>query len=176
MSAPTQAGNLLPRRGLRHSQVAVAAVTTVYVALLGTAAGLIWAALAPKVSIPAIAAGASAAFHAQVGADVWFLVVGAIAGVLCAVAAIALLREEGPGLAFGLAFGGSLAAVIADRVGYLSEQHATTAALRALGATPSGSTISEIDFRVRALGVLTAWPLASLIVLGIVIAIGAARR
>jgi hypothetical protein len=176
MSAPTPPGTLLPAGGLRHSQAAIAALTTVFVALLGPPVGLIWAALAPKVSIPAIASGANAAFHAQVGADVWFLIVGAVAGVLTAVAAIAVLREEGPGLAVGLAFGGALAAVIADRVGYLSEQHATTTALRALGATPDGSTISEIDFRVRALGVLTAWPLAALVVLGIVIAVGAARR
>ena len=176
MSAPSPVGTLLPSRRLRHSQPAIAALTTVYVALLGPVVGLIWAALAPKVSIPAIAAGANAAFHAQVGADVWFLIVGGIAGVLTAVAAIAVVREAGPGLAVGLAFGGSLAAVIADRVGFLTEQHATTTALRALGAAPDGSTISEIDFRVRALGVLTAWPLASLVVLGIVIAVGAARR
>jgi hypothetical protein len=76
----------------------------------------------------------------------------------------------------GLALGGSLGAIIADRVGYLSERGATTHALRAIGARLDGGLISEIDFRIRALGVLAVWPLVSLVIVGFVVGFVQSRR
>ena len=148
----------------------------IYTVLVGGVAGLVWAAVAPKLSVPALAAGSDATFRAQVGADAWFLLIAALAGVVCTLMAVAFVGEPGPAVAVALTVGGLLAAVVADRIGYLSERGATTAALRAIGAHPDGSLISEIDFRVRALGVLTIWPIASLAVIGLVMAINAARR
>lgn len=167
--------DVLPESGA--SDAAVATVTAAFVTLLGGAAGLIWAALAPKVSLTDVANGSSAAFHAQIGADAWFLLVGGIAGALCAVIAWLVLRDETPGLAVGLAAGGTLAAVVADRVGYLTQAHRTIEALHRLGVVhPDGSTLSQIDFRIRAIGVLTVWPLAALIVLGLLVGVRSARR
>ena len=160
----------------RDQDVAGGLLTAVYAVLLGPAAGLVWAAVAPKLSIPALAANSDAAFHALIGADAWFLLVGGLAGVLVALVAVAFVGEPGPGVTTGLAVGGLVAAIVADRIGYLSQRGATTDALRALGAHPGGALISEIDFRLRALGVITVWPIASLAVVGLVIAINASRR
>jgi uncharacterized membrane protein YdcZ (DUF606 family) len=160
----------------RGGAAITAVVTAVYAMVLGAAAGLVWGAVAPKLSVPALAANSDAAFHALIGADAWFLLVGGLAGALVALVAVAFVGEPGPEMTVGLALGGLVAAVIADRIGYLSQRGATTDALRALGAHPGGTLISEIDFRIRALGVLTVWPIASLAVVGLVIAINSARR
>jgi len=170
-----------PSRDLLPAQSGLGAVPSalllgIYTVLVGGAAGLVWAAVAPKLSVPALAAGSDATFRAQVGADAWFLLIAVIAGAVCTLLAVALAGEPGPEMAVALAVGGLVAAMVADRIGYLSERGATTVALRAIGAHPDGSLISEIDFRVRALGVLTIWPIASLAVVGVVLAINAARR
>jgi hypothetical protein len=167
--------DLLPARP-RGDGVLAGVLTAVFVVLLGSVVGLVWAAVAPKLSITALAAGSDSTFRAQVGADAWFLLIGALAGVLSAVLAIVLVGEPGPAVTTGLAVGGLAAAFVADRVGYLSERGATHDALRAIGAHPSGALISEIDFRIRALGVLTVWPIAAVAVVGIAIAINASRR
>ena len=174
-STATGTPDLLPPTS-RLGETPAALLLGLYTVLLGGAAGLVWAAVAPKLSVPALAAGSDATFRAQVGADAWFLLVGGVAGLLCTLMAVALDGEPGPQMTTALAIGGIAAAFVADRVGYLSERGATSHALRALGAHPDGSLIAEIDFRIRALGVLTVWPLASLAVVGLVMAINGARR
>ena len=165
--------DLLPARTGR-SETATGLLAMAYVTLLGPVAGLVWASLAPKVSIAALRTGSGVTFHAQIGADAWFLLVGGLAGAIAALLAVAFVGEPGPGVTVGLATGGLIAAFVADRIGYLSQRGATRHAL--LGAHPAGAVISEIDFRIRALGVLTVWPIASLAVVGLVIAINASRR
>ena len=171
----------MPSRTLLPAQSGLGAIPSafllgLYTIVVGAVAGLVWAAVAPKLSVPALAAGSDATFRAQVGADAWFLLVAALAGVVCTLMAVAFIGEPGPEATTALAVGGMVAALVADRIGYLSERSATSDALRAIGAHPDGSLISEIDFRLRALGVLTVWPIASLAVVGLVLAINAARR
>ena len=173
MTAPSR--DLLPEQS-ELGAVPSALLIGIYTVLVGGAAGLVWASVAPKLSVPALAAGSDATCRAQVGADAWFLLIAAVAGIVCTLLAVALAGEPGPEVAVALAVGGLVAAMVADRIGYLSERGATGQALRAIGAHPDGSLISEIDFRVRALGVLTIWPIASLAVVGLVLAINAARR
>lgn len=165
--------DLLPARDNR-SELVTGLLVAAYAIVLGPVAGLVWAALAPKLSIAALRAGSSVTFQAQIGADAWFLLVGGVAGAVVVLLAVAFVGEPGPGVTLGAAIGGLGAAFVADRVGYLSERAATTHAL--LGAHPDGSVISEIDFRLRALGVVTVWPIASLAVVGLVIAISSSRR
>lgn len=154
-----------------------AVVTAVFVALSGAIAGLIWAAIAPKLAVGRAIAGAEVAFKAQVGADVSFLAVTVVAGVLCAAVATIGFRASGPGLVTGLAAGGLTAAFIADRVGYLVERSATLTAIHAAGvAHPSGLGVSLLDFRVRALGVVTGWPIAAVVVAALVEAMRTRRR
>lgn len=158
-------------------EYAVGVLTALYVTLAGAVAGLVWAAVAPKLSKPALLSLSGAMFHPQVGADAWFLVVGGVAGILCTLAATLAFGEPGPGMVGGLAVGGLAAAFVADRVGYLAELDGSTkmavAAFRSLGISPD---VAEIDFRIRSLGVLTVWPIASLAAVGLVMAINAARR
>lgn len=151
-------------------------LTAVFVALSGSVAGLVWAATAPKLAIGRAIQGDEVAFKAQVGADVSFLAVTLVAGVLCTAVAIIVFRARGPGLVTGLAVGGLAAAVIADRVGYLVERAGTLAALHAAGvAHPTSLGVSLLDFRVRSLGVLAVWPIAAVVVAGLVEAMRARR-
>lgn len=153
-----------------------AAWIAVFVTLAGGVVGLIWAALAPKLSIARLAAASDATFRAQAGADAWFLIVALVAGVVSAIVVCWVFGQRGPGAGIGLGFGGVLGSLVADRIGYLAEHSSTSAALQALGLHPGGAVVAEIDFRVRALGVLTAWSLMSMVVLGVAVAIEASRR
>lgn len=157
-------------------ELITAIVGTVFIALAGGLVGLIWHAVAPKLSIAAVAAESDAAFRAQIGADAWFILVGALAGLGCALALRAVVSRPGPGAAIALGVGGFLGAFVADRVGYLAERGATIDALHRVGANIDGTVISEVDFRLRALGVVSVWPLVSLLVLAGLIGLDALRR
>ncbi|MDQ1697648.1 MAG: hypothetical protein QOJ03_3001 [Frankiaceae bacterium] len=148
--------------------------TTVLMMLSGPVVGLLWFHVAPKLSIPKVVAGSEAPFRAQIGADAWFLLLAVLAGVVCAAVVVAL-RRTGPGTVAGLAVGGAGAAVVADRVGYLAQHGATLHMLRALGIDPAGVSLDAVDFRVRALGVLVAWPLAAVVAHALALAVKARR-
>lgn len=161
----------------RREDTVLALVTALFVGLLGPAAGLVWAALAPKLSVSSAIKGNEAAFKAQIGADVWFLFIAVAAGLITAAIAVWVFRVHGPGLLIGLVVGGAAAAVAADRVGYLVDHASTLAALRAAGVKhPTSFGVSLLDFRVRALGVLTAWPIAAAALVGLVETIDSRRR
>ena len=168
--------DVLPRNRA-GGEVVSGLLTAVYVTLAGAVVGLVWAAVAPKLSKSALLNVSGAMFHPQIGADAWFLIVGGLAGIACAIVAVLVLGEPGPGVVAGLGVGGLAAAFVADRVGYLAQLHDSTqmavAAFRSLGLAPD---VGQLEFRVRALGVLTVWPIASLAVVGLVLAVGAWRR
>src|SRR4051812_16535993 len=136
------------------------ALTTVFVALSGSVAGIIWSHLAPTLSVAGLARGSESPFRALIGADAWFLLVAAVAGVLSAVIVL-VLRLDGPGVTAGLVAGGLAAAFIADRVGYLARHDDILATLRHLGISLSLLQQAHVDpfLRVHAYGVLMAWPL-----------------
>lgn len=144
----------------------VALLTTVLMTIAGAVMGLVWSATAPKLSLPAVVAGSEATFKSQIAADGRFLLLGIVAGVLCAGVLIAL-GERGPGAVIGLAVGGVLAALVANRIGVIAQHDATFSALRSLGISHSARVLDLVDFRVRAQGVLLAWPLAALVVHGL---------
>jgi len=175
MSEVSRTDDVLPP-ARKDGELATAIVTALFVTLLGPAAGLVWSAVSPRLSVQSLIASSDAAFHPLIGADAWFLLVGGVAGAICTLLALVVGKRDGPGLALGLAAGGMAAAFVADRIGYLDDHQSTLMALRALGAQPGGGFAAEIDFRIRALGVLTVWPLASLVVLGIVVAVTGHRR
>jgi hypothetical protein len=138
-------------------------VTTALVVLLGAVAGLIWAAVAPKLSIAAVLAGHEEPFRAQIGADAWFLLVSALAGVVTALIAT-VFRADGPATTAALGIGGTAAAFVAARVGYLAQHADVLSALRAVGLDPADLSLELVDFRLRATGVIVAWPIAALLV------------
>jgi hypothetical protein len=146
--------------------VLVLAVTAVAVTMTGAVAGLIWAAVAPKLSLVHVALGSEAAFKADLGADMWFAGVTLAAGVACGVVAVAI-GGRGPGVLGGLCVGGLLAALVAARVGYLADHDRTLTVIRGLHLTVAAFRGSNIDpfFRLHAAGMVAAWPIASLLVL-----------
>jgi hypothetical protein len=145
----------------------VLVLTTALVTVAGAVVGLIWSASAPKLSIPAVAAGSEATFKAQIGADGRFLLLGIVAGLICAAVVLAF-GQQGPGAVVGLAVGGVLAALVANRVGVVAQHDGTLSALRSLGIPHSARVLALVGFRVRAQGVLLAWPIAALLVHGMV--------
>ena len=144
----------------------VAAVTTLLVTVSGAVVGLIWSATAPKLSVAAVVAGSEAPFKNQIGADWRFLLLAVIGGVVSAGVVLAF-GQRGPGAVVGLAVGGVLAALIANRVGVIAQHDATLSALHAAGVSHSARVLDLVGFRVRATGVLLVWPLAALVVHGL---------
>jgi hypothetical protein len=148
------------------------AVTAVLVALTGAWVGLVWGATGPTLDLHQVVAGSSNAFRSEVAADLTFLALTAGAGLLCAAVALAT-RREGPGIVAGLAVGGSLAAVVADRIGYLATRDDMTHLMGSIGVSLAALEHVGINpfFKVRALGVMVAWPLVAVVAYWIAIAI-----
>ena len=158
------------------SEGIIAVLGTVFLALSGAIAGLLWDAVAPKLSFRALAASADQTFRPQIGADAWFLLVTMLVGLVTATVFCLVVRRPGPGVAVGLAVGGLLGALVADRVGFVAERDAAVAGLHAIGLRAAGDLVTQVDFRVHALGVIAAWPLVALAVLGVFVGIDALRR
>jgi len=164
-SEPPAAPQDPPLRG----EVVAGVLTAVAVLLCGPVAGLLWAALAPRVDL--VVDGAEvyprdsepSAFIAD---DGLFLGVVVLAGVLTGLLAWRLARRYGLGVVLGLAIGGLAAAMLARLVGEavatsvsdLVGQPAPRGALEAGGEIPS-----ELAFRLRASEVLVGWPVGALV-------------
>ena len=139
-------------------------LTTVFVVLCGAPVGLLWASIGPELPLVRALTGSASAYRSEIGADFHFLLLNAAAGLLCAAVAVAL-RRDGPGVLLGLVIGGLGAAIVADRVAFLVNRDMTLDTLRHLGVSLSTLDKYGIDpfFKVRALGVMVAWPLAALL-------------
>jgi hypothetical protein len=140
-------------------------VVALYVVLAGPLVGLIWSSIGPKVDLLPALAGSGVGWKAEAGADAHFGLLCLGAGAICAAIAVAC-RRDGPGAVAGLAVGGLGAAFTADRVGYLLNHGDTLDVLRAHSVPLSLLTKYGIDpfFKVRALGVVAAWPIAAVTV------------
>jgi hypothetical protein len=146
------------------------------VVLTAPLVGLLWSAIGPKLPLQPALNGSETAFRTEVGADLHFLLVTAAAGIVCAAVAIAL-RRDGPGVVLGLGVGGVLASFVTDRVGYLLNRDHTVTALHHLGVSLSLLDKFGIDpfFKVRAIGVIVAWPLAAVVTHTLALAIRGPR-
>lgn len=153
------------------------ATTALFVVLSGPLVGLIWAAVGPGLPLARVLSGSGSAYRNEVGADFHFMLLSAAAGLLCAAVAVAL-RRDGPGVLLGLVVGGLGAAVVADRVAFLAERGDTLATLTHLQVSLATLHRYGIDpfFKVRALGVLVAWPMAALALYTIALAARAQPR
>jgi hypothetical protein len=140
-------------------------LVAVYVVLTGPIVGLLWSAAGPKLQLFRALGGSGGAWDAEAGADVHFGLLCIAAGAVCAAVAV-LLRMDGPGAVAGLAAGGLGAAFVADRVGYLLNRGDTLDLLHTRSVSLGLLSQYGIDpfFKVRALGVVVAWPMAALVV------------
>lgn len=162
----------LPSTGRRdlpspRAEAAAGVVVAVATSLLGAPLGLLWAALAPH-AVVVVRSGRTSLLdplgRAFVGADLWFLALALLAGVLVALGALPLLRRFGPGPVLGLAVGGLLAAEIARRTGHLVGLDDARALVR---SGQDGRT--EVAVRLRSWQAVLAWPIGSLATFSVVL-------
>lgn len=115
-----------PRRRSPGLEVLFGLVVAVVVAALGAPVGLLWSWVAPKVELvqtqygPYPVDGEPEGYFAD---DGWFMIIGALAGVILAVVAwVVLRRYRGAvvlaGLVVGSAAGAALAAWLGNKIGY----------------------------------------------------------
>jgi hypothetical protein len=139
-----------------------------YVTVSGAAVGLLWSATAPTVPIKQVLAGSEEPFRTQIAADGRFLIYGVVAGIVSAIVVL-LLREDGPGATVGLAVGGLLASLVANKVAMIAQHDGTLATLRALHLQVNHHAFDLLGLQVRAQAVLIAWPIAAVAVHGLAV-------
>jgi hypothetical protein len=154
---------------LRDGVPAVAAALAVAAgtAVLGVAAGLGWAAVAPRPLLVMTSPGAAALINVEtsafIAADAAFCLVclagGVVSGVLGYLFAV---RRHGPLAMAGLIAGAFAAAFVARWVG----EHSGLATFQHLLATlPAGARLND-SLTLGATGALAAWPLAAAVIAG----------
>ena len=158
-----------------REDLSTAALMVVLLALIAPVVGLLWAHVSPKLSVAALVGGSESPFRAQIGDDAWFLLLTALAGATTGWFVTAV-GGRGLGVLIGLVLGGGVASAVAARVGYLAERGHTVAALRARGITPRPDLLDIVDFKLRAVGVATAWSIAAVLVFVIIVALRGEQR
>ncbi|QDY76302.1 ABC transporter permease [Streptomyces qinzhouensis] len=152
------------RAALRRADLRDAAVVTVAVAVLGIALGLLWLWLAPR--IPLISDGKAVFLkdtegEGAIGADGTFALLGLAFGALSAAGVFLFRRRGGVLLVLALAVGGLLGSLLAWRFGiWFGPTDDVAAHAREVGA---GVTF-DAPLKMRAYGVLLAWPLGAMVV------------
>jgi hypothetical protein len=144
-----------------RADVRAGVVTAVALVLLGAPAGLLWAVLAPRVTV--LLSGSTPRLVTTdrdvfIAADATFLAVVLGVGLLCGAAAWVLGRRHGLAVVLGLAAGGLLAAYVASRTGALLD---ATTAQDAVDAGRMG--VVELAVRLRAREAMLGWPVGALV-------------
>ena len=156
--SPVAAAEATPDLATDARAGAAAAVALV---LLGAPVGLLWALVAPKVSV--VITGTDIVFpnpdrSAFIAADGAFLAIVFTVGLVTGALAWLLGRRHGPALVLGLAVGGLLAAYVASRTGALLNE---SEARDLVEAGRSGA--ADLAVRLRATEAVLGWPVAALI-------------
>ncbi|MGH3097018.1 MAG: hypothetical protein ACRDMV_13600 [Streptosporangiales bacterium] len=143
-----------------RDRVVVALVLIAALAVLGVLAGLLWHAIAPRT--PYVFTDHAGSYvrpvpSRPIAADGWFAVIALVAGIGCGSVAQGLFHDRLTAAAVGLAIGGVAASLIAWQVGHWFGAEAYEQAVRTVH---DGERLyAPLD--VKALGVLTLWPLAA---------------
>ena len=140
--------------------------------LLAAPAGLLWSAVAPRLRISfdenGPMAGDLESTKAFIGADGTYLVVMLVAGVLCGVLAWLFARRSGPWTVLALTVGGTVAALVAAKVGLMPGTADAVLALQqgALGDKPFDLYLGKLDANhvphLRASWAALGWPIGAL--------------
>jgi hypothetical protein len=156
-----------------RSDLPVAVGVVIGCVLLGAPAGLLWSALAPRLTVTLTAQGPSApdlqSTKAFIGADGTFLVIALLAGLLCGGLAWWFARRGGPWTVGALVLGGLLAAAVASHVGLMPGSDAAIAALSDPAHHSSGSFELFLGRResdglhMRAPWAAVGWPVGALL-------------
>ena len=166
---PARGDQAVPARRSRSGAAAVVSSLAVVAgtAVLGAAAGLCWAALAPRAWLEITGPGAAGLINPEtsafIAADALFclvcLVGGAVSGVLGYLFAV---RRHGP-LAMAALLAGALAAAFVAR--WVGEQVGLATFRHMLATLPAGARLRD-SLTLGAGGTLVAWPLAAGLVAG----------
>ena len=148
--------------GLTKGRLAAFLIAIGGSAVLGLAAGLIWAAVAPRALLQEIAHGEAELVNAEssvfIVADAWFALIAAVGGLITGSLGYRLLvRRAGPAATAGLVLGALVAALLAwwvgDNIGLGTYQHL-------LASSPAG-TVFHSSLALGAKSVLAFWPLCT---------------
>jgi hypothetical protein len=145
------------------ADVWTAMLGTVFVIPLGVVAGFVWWWLAPRAMVSADGKGGAELLDpgtkAFAGADVKFLFITTVAGLLCGAVAAILARHRGVAVSVALAAGGTIASLIAAWVG------------RALSGGPASHWAHHVSagnhrffLELTTRQYLVAWPMAAVLV------------
>lgn len=132
-----------PRLWLTRGDVRGGLLVAGVLTLAGLPVGVIWYLVAPRLGFRVDASGnllpvGPSESEALIGADGWFTLLTAAAGLLAGVAAWWWRSVRGPIVAAGLAAGGLLGALLASWVGHL------------LGHGPSAAELHQVDRLIHA--------------------------
>jgi hypothetical protein len=153
------------------------AVVVVGTAVLGVAAGFIWAAVAPRALIEVVGRGSADVVNPEtnafIAADGWFALLSVIGGVISGLAGYLIaVRRHGAIAMAGVLAGAVAAALIAKWIGQLPGQAQVGHSL-ALGRP---GTLLQQPLALGGIGVLAFWPLVAGLVAGGVTAVSLLRQ
>lgn len=139
--------------------------------LLGAPAGLLWSAVAPRLSVTVENDGIHApdieSTKTFIGADGSYLLVMLVAGILCGTLAWLFARRSGPWTVVALGVGGALAALIGAKVGLMPGSKHAIAALSPHSPFRGridlflGSYGKDHHLHLRAPWAAVAWPVGA---------------
>ena len=152
--------------GLLAALIALAAVIA-GTALLGAAAGFLWAAVAPRALIVVLGPGTPYTVNPEtsafIAADGWFTLLTVVGGIISGLLGYALaVRRHGALAMAGVLAGGVVAALIAKWIG---QQSGAAAYSHSLAVGRPGVLLQE-PLMLGGLGALAFWPLAAGLVAG----------
>jgi hypothetical protein len=148
--------------GLTKGRLAAFLIAIGGSAVLGLAAGLIWAAVAPRALLQEIGGGEAELMNAEttafIVADAWFALIAAVGGLITGTLGYRLLvRRAGPAATAGLVLGAVVAALLAwwvgDNIGLGTYNHL-------LASSPAG-TVFHSSLALGAKSTLAFWPLCT---------------
>ena len=161
--------------GLTKGRLAAFLIALAGSAVLGIAAGLIWAAVAPRPLLQEIARGEAELINAEttayIVADAWFALITAVGGLITGIFGYrVLVRRAGAAAAAGLVLGAVAAALltlwVGDNLGLATYNH--------LLASSQAGAVFHSSLALGAKSALVFWPLCTSVV--ILIAETGARR
>jgi hypothetical protein len=153
-------------QGASAAFIAIAAVIA-GTALLGLAAGFLWAAIAPRALVEVVGPGSADIVNPEtkafIAANGWFTLLSVAGGLVSGAAGYALaVRRNGPPAMAGILAGGLAAALLAKWIG---QQSGAAAFNHSLAIGHVGLLLHDPPM-VGGLGQLMFWPLAAGVVAG----------
>lgn len=169
MGVPVQA-SLPGRRRAAPGVIVGIALALAGSVVLGLAGGLIWGEFAPRALLEEIGSGTAQLVNAEttayIGADVWFCVIGAVAGLLTGVTGYRFLVVRASGYARAAATAGLILGAVAAALVmlWLGQRIGLSAYNQHLASSPKG-TLFSASLALGAKSALAIWPMLTAIVI-----------